>query len=729
MLGTALRAIYIAIKLNDSDFYRKLSQVNQATDEAVKKIKQMNDSLEELGKYMAGVGAVGQAGIGLAVKQFADFEQAFVNLKKVMPSDRDFERIQRSAEAMAKYYGRSVEDILGVMELWARQGKNTEEELEKLTNATLLWATAENLDARQATEYLTYILNGFNLKAEDAIRVVDALNEVSNNFATDSVKLAQSLQEAAGVAHQYGVTFEELIGYATALHSAGYQAGEAGNFLAYTFSRLYEDNVAELLEQAGVQVKKANGEFRSASEIMRDLAKRWHSLNDELRHAIANEITVGGRVSMLYALFDKWNIVMDATNTALHSQGSAAREASRALQTLHIELEKLKTSLMIVGAHIGKAMVPLVRPFVKLVEALADAFTKLPEPIQNVIGVGIAFSTMLMLVGGGAILLRAKLIDLIGHLATLGLVELQTSAETLSLGGALKLLAVQGFKSSISAIFGFARALFTAQVGLMGLSVPLLPLIAGIGALISVILILQDIMVKGWEHSWLKRALDWLSEKLPFLKPIAEAVGNAIDWLRQGFDWLAKSIGGAIHWIQQAIDRMGPLKYILLGPVGGIVYLVTHIDKLRSATSSALTAIKSLWDRTIGWIIAKIDEFITKIEQAWEFITKSPVGKVVEFTFGLTPIGVGINLAKTITHVVKPEITHELTRITPTPSQLVSSTQTVIHQPANYQIKHEHKTIQVPKIEIKIEGVKDPDKVAELVERKLNAKFNAIGIY
>ncbi len=51
---------------------------------------------------------------------------------------------------------------------------------------------------------------------------------------------------------------------------------------------------------------------------------------------------------------------------------------------------------MIVRAHIGKAVVLLIRPFVKLVEALADAFTKLPELIQNVIGVGIAFSTMLM---------------------------------------------------------------------------------------------------------------------------------------------------------------------------------------------------------------------------------------------------------------------------------------------------------------------------------------------
>ena len=53
-----------------------------------------------------------------------------------------------------------------------------------------------------------------------------------------------------------------------------------------------------------------------------------------------------------------------------------------------------------------------------------------------------------------------------------------------------------------------------------------------------------------------------------------------------------------------------------------------------------------------------------------------------------------------------------------------------ISQPApTYQIKHEHKTIQVPKIEIKIEGVKDPDKVAEVVKRKLEKEFNAIGIY
>ncbi|RLI82718.1 hypothetical protein DRP04_03275, partial [Archaeoglobales archaeon] len=409
------------------------------------------------------------------------------------------------------------------------------------------------------------------------------------------------------------------------------------------------------------------------------------------------------------------------------------------------------------------------------------------------------------------ILLRAKLIELIGHLATLGLVELQTSAETLTLGGALKILAISGFKSSIGAILGFARALFTAQIAIAGLSVPLLPLIAGITAVVGAVLLLQDVLVKGWEKSYLGRFVSWLLDKLPTLKSAAEAVGNAINWLRQGFDWLAKSIGGVIHWIQQAIDRIGPLEYIIMGPVGPIVYLITHIDKLKSATSSALSAIKSAWDATIGFIINKISELIAKVKQAWNFIAKSPIGKLGSFMFN--PIGVimravkiiqpkikpiiekpemdkrfyeegsvvlkvktpkikpeiekpelswleqlylrvkplfemtkipeltGIikylpqiiqpevkNLVAGITYVpklIKPEISADLTKIVPTPSQLVSST--VIHQPTTYQIKHEHKTISVPKIEINVHGIKDPDEFADRVIKKIERKLEAYG--
>ena len=89
------------------------------------------------------------------------------------------------------------------------------------------------------------------------------------------------------------------------------------------------------------------------------------------------------------------------------------------------------------------------------------------------------------------------------------------------------------------------------------------------------------------------------------------------------------------------------------------------------------------------------------------------------------------NLMAGVTYIprlVKPEITHELTRITPTPSQLVSST--VVNQPTHhvYNIKHEHRTIQVPKIEIHLKNG-DKETIKRALREIFEQDFASHGIY
>jgi len=709
MFGDAIRAIYVAIKLNDRDFYSKLQRVNQATDEAVKKFRKMNEVLEDIGKYSLGAGIGLSASLGLAVKQAADFEQALVNLQKVMPEDTDFDRIAEAAKAMAKTYGRSVTDVLAAMELWARQGKKQEEVI-KLTNAALQWAIAENLDVAEATEYLTYIINQFNMSAENSTHIIDALNEVSNNFATDSRKLAQSLSDAGASAKALGVSFEELIGYATALHAAGYQAGEVGTFLSYMFSRLYSNEAVKALRDAGIEVMDANGKFRAASEILADLAKKWDTLTDKQRAAIADSITVGGRVTMIRALMQNYSMAIEATNAALHSHGSAAREVKRALRTFNVELGKTWESLKEVGITIGTSLIPVVRPFLKIIQALANAFNALPSPVKSAIGVSLGLVAAVLTLGGSALLLRAAIFRMVGSLFTLVGAEMGAMTTTAALKASLMILARQGvivFANLAKAAMSFSAALLTN---------PITWVILGI---VGAILLLQDVLVKGWEKSYLGRFVNWLLEKLPFLKPVAENVAKAINWLRQGVDWLTRTMGSFTTQITQTLDTLGPMKYLLLGPAGALLFLAKNFDKLKAIATSALTTLKSVWESTIGRIISKISEFITAIQNAWKVLTENPLFKSIQGLLNLTPAGISLKVATT---AITEHRIPSLTEILPKPAQMISNVQT-LHSP-----RIENKQIHAP-ISIKVEGVQDPEKAAELVLRKIQRQFNSMGVY
>ena len=66
------------------------------------------------------------------------------------------------------------------------------------------------LDSAQATEYLTAILNGFNMKGEDAVKVVDKLVAIDNIAATSAGEMATAMQYSSAIAKETGISFENL---------------------------------------------------------------------------------------------------------------------------------------------------------------------------------------------------------------------------------------------------------------------------------------------------------------------------------------------------------------------------------------------------------------------------------------------------------------------------------------------------------------------------------------
>jgi TP901 family phage tail tape measure protein len=106
-----------------------------------------------------------------------------------------------------------------------------------------------NMETADSTEYLTSIINGFKLEAEDASRVVDKLIAVDNIAATSAAELATAMKYGSAVANEAGVSFDNLTAYiATASSVTRLSAEMIGTAFRTMFIRMQSVKSGEIDE-------------------------------------------------------------------------------------------------------------------------------------------------------------------------------------------------------------------------------------------------------------------------------------------------------------------------------------------------------------------------------------------------------------------------------------------------------------------------------------------------
>lgn len=137
------------------------------------------------------------AGIRSTLMNIIEIDKQMISLQRVSNGEIDRVEILRESADIADRLGNNLKNVNEGLETFARQGFRGDG-LTALTEASTLFGNISDLSIEEASSGLTAAIKGFQLLPSEAMRVVDAVNEVDNNFAISSANIVQSIQKSVG---------------------------------------------------------------------------------------------------------------------------------------------------------------------------------------------------------------------------------------------------------------------------------------------------------------------------------------------------------------------------------------------------------------------------------------------------------------------------------------------------------------------------------------------------
>lgn len=209
----------------------------------------------------------------------------------------------------------------------------------------------ESVSAADSASFIIAQMKAFNIEADNAEHIIDAVNAVSNNYAVSSGQLAQNLGNMSAAMATGNNTFEQSLGMLTAMTEITRNAAKGSRALITVQGRLNQivdesSDIGKALtawyQEHNIAVKDDEGQIRSLYDVLTDVAKIWPTLTKNEQMYYLQQQAGTTQTQNLAALLTNYQTAIKATNTALESNGSAMKENERYMESLEAKEQLLK---------------------------------------------------------------------------------------------------------------------------------------------------------------------------------------------------------------------------------------------------------------------------------------------------------------------------------------------------------------------------------------------------
>ena len=285
-----------------------------------------------------------------------ELDAAVTEYKKVSDlTDEGMKQYIEDAREMGLEVGRTATEAMQAAATFKKMGYSDQDSLQLAKISSMFQNVADTaITAGESASFVNSQMKAFSMTTENAEHIISAVNEVANNFALGTNDLAQALQISASGIAVLGNSFEDTIGMITAgLEVMPGQAAKIGRSIVS-----FGNNLAKTAQTAGELTYKvqgtakslslldsATGETKSTMQILKDLKSDWDAMTDSERQSIALAIGSKTQFSSLSAILQNLNSGVEASKTALQSQGSALKENARYLDSIQGKVSQFTSEL------------------------------------------------------------------------------------------------------------------------------------------------------------------------------------------------------------------------------------------------------------------------------------------------------------------------------------------------------------------------------------------------
>lgn len=373
---------------------KSINEYGKETTTVITTTKEFGESLKEgFGEALAakGLELAGEAisAIGDKAKEAAEyvvevgssFEAGMSEVEAISgATGSELEALENKAKSLGSSTKFSATEAANAMTNMSLAGWSVNQTLSGI-DGVLQLAAASNMDLADASQVVTDNISTFNLEASQSTHLADMMAYAQANSSTTAAELGEAYKNCGANMNAAGQDIETTTSFLEALANNGLRSSEAGTSLAAIMrdltSKMKDGKIA--IGDTSVAVMDSNGNFRDATDILKDVESATDGMGDAQKQAALMATFTSDSIKGLNMLLNTGADQVAGYEESLRNCSGAASDMA---DTMQDNLQGKLTELSSATEGLGIAVYDYISgPLQGGVELLTDVVSGLTDAI------------------------------------------------------------------------------------------------------------------------------------------------------------------------------------------------------------------------------------------------------------------------------------------------------------------------------------------------------------